>query len=115
MTEEKLAALLTRLHDRTMAGKLDWEETTRKNFYQVAFPEYAIRIGPDDHGDLVLRLYNKDNVLMEEVAANQLESHLRGIPALVMMQDLYTAAKRKALNTDKALDELIASLDEKEE
>lgn len=113
MTEEKLAKLLTRLHSRTMEGRVNWEATARKNFYQVAFPEYAIQVGPDDHGDLVLKLYNNDNVLLEEVDATQLQSHLEP-SAIVMMHELYRAAKRKALNTDKALDDLLSALEDDE-
>ena len=113
MTEEKLATLLMRLHGRTMDGKVNWEVTARRNFYQVAFPEYAIQVGPNEDGFLVLKLYNDDNILLEEVDARDLQSHLK-TNAHEMMHELYTAAKRKALNTDKALDDLLSSLEKED-
>src|SRR5689334_5127860 len=110
MTDEKLVALLRQLHKRTMEGKLDWEETTFRNFYQVAFPEYVVKIGPSQEGELVLRLFNKDNILMEEMSENQIHPGI--FDAATTMRELYKAAKRKALNTEKALDDLLAALEE---
>jgi hypothetical protein len=110
MTDEKLATLVSRLLERTTAGKLNWEETARSHFYQVAFPEYVVQIGPTDEGIPILQLRNKDNVLMEQVSARQLYQHLTD--AELQMQELYTAAMRKALNTDKALDDILSSLED---
>ena len=110
MTEEKLARLLERLHNRTMDGKVKWEATARKNVYQVAFPEYVIQVGPDDSGDIVLRLYNQDNILLEIVRVEAIQHYLQ-LNALEIMSELYTAARRTALNTDKAVDDLLSALE----
>jgi len=114
-TEQKLVALLQRLLEQTAEGEISWEETAARDFYQVAFPSYTVQIGEreEESGtlDFVLRIFNKDNQLMEEAGAGDLRSELDN--AYNQMRQLYTAARRKAMEVDEALDNILSSLGEK--
>jgi hypothetical protein len=61
----------------------------------------------------VLRLINADSLLMVEVSPHQLQKHAPD--AFIVMRELHTAAKRTALNTEKALDNILSLLGEDDE
>ena len=113
---EKMADLLHRLSNLTSQGKIKWEETARKGFYQYSFPSYTVQIGEDPDEDpnfrYVMRLINDNNVVMEQVTPSDLQPHLP--VAFDVMRELHIMAKREALGTEKALDDILLLLKETE-
>jgi len=112
---EKIADLIKQLNILTNEGKVKWEETAKRNFYQCSFPQYSVQIGefPDQLPELqfVFRLINMDNVVMEEASPSDLYPFMAD--AVVTMREMHTAARREALGTNKALDDILSSLKEK--
>lgn len=113
---EKLADLLNRLTVLTNQGKIKWEETAKRGFYQYSFPSYTVQIGEDPDEDpnfrYVLRVINNNNVVMEQVTPSDLQPHI--FNAFDVMRELHVNAKREALGTEKALDDILLLLKEKE-
>ena len=112
---EKLAALVNRLDVLTNEGKIKWEETARKGFYQYSFPSYTVQIGelPDEdpNSRYVFKLINEDNVVMEQVTPSDLIPYMPN--PFDIMRELHVSAKREALGTEQALDDILGLLKEK--
>ena len=122
MSLDKMVTLLTTLIQRTDNGEVGWEETAGNDTYQVAFPDYTVRVAREDienqYGDIVgenftLGIYSDKGKLIDQVDVNDLRNVLPDPHST--LKELYSSARRNALGADKALDEILSSLSEKGE
>jgi hypothetical protein len=113
---EKLAKLVDRLYERTEANAVQWGKADREVF-AASFPNYSVDLS-EAHNTwgspaFVLRIYNSDGDVVEWISSRTLASEL---PASdkdyeKIMEELYKLARRSALKSDQAVDELISVLE----
>lgn len=111
----KIVQLIEQLHTRTMDGKVRWEQTERKDVYQAAFPNYALRIatqGNVNNPDYVLTIYNEEGGIIEDVSDVDLQEDLDN--SLETMRGIYEAARREAMGIEKALNDLLTYMQQDE-
>lgn len=102
------AQIVDLLLQKNDLGKLDWQATELPNVYQVAFPNFGIRLGPRGD-DMVVKVYDGQANLVEEFTDVTVASEIDS--AYVKMKALHESARRVALGVDKALDGLISVLE----
>lgn len=111
MAISKTAQLVARLLYRTEEGEVKWEETETEGVYQVAFPEYSIRVysrsysNEDGNGEpyFGLAIFNDHGSLVEEVWDPTLDNEF----TYHVLRKLYEGARRKAMGVEQALDNLL--------
>lgn len=117
MSSEKMTTLVQRLSEKTKPGEIDWEETSEPNTFQVAFPDYVVKIRyeiyEDKWGDSVgenffVTILNDKGRVIDQVDIGGLASILH--EPNIILKELYAGARRKALGADKALDDILSKL-----
>lgn len=115
-TEEKILKLVQRLHTKTKDGEIVWEKTGGKDVYQVAFPNYTVKVFCRPNGgdptalDYIVSIVDEAGSVIERASDVDISSAFPQVKALLMMRELYTLARRQALGVDSALDSLLADL-----
>lgn len=114
MEYKKIAVLVQKLHEKTIANKLNWERTDVPNALQVSFTDYTIRLASQrvskDQVTYVIRIFDAGGNLVETADDDDLDEELPD--SFGTMEEMFEAARRKALGADKALDDIISQLDE---
>src|SRR5574337_1745514 len=122
MLEDKFVLLVKLLYDGTVKGNVQWEKTIKKGVYQTSFPESSIEISKMERDEFlmpsvlssvyyVLWIYNKDNVLIEEVTSGSLSLKLgEGQSAFAMMEEIYLRARRMAERVEDTVDAILEQL-----
>jgi hypothetical protein len=111
--------LIERLISLTAEGKIDWQETASEDDYQATVTQYVVIISRTtnrdnwDAWDYKIRVADRKGALIDEATDSDFEGDLKiaGHSAYKALTLLYDAARRSARNVDKALTELLASLD----
>lgn len=105
MTENpKFLELLERVRDSTRNGSLRWEPTTTKEAYSVDLGKavltlgYSVGYGPRSYFAM---LEDQSGTPLERLWESEDDAHFE------FLGDLYELARRKALNVDAFLDDLI--------
>jgi hypothetical protein len=115
MSETKTTVLIQRLHRRTADGTIAWEKAVDEAVFRATFGSTSVAILPEQTSDgwggyrdsTVLRIYNDEGVLIEEISSDNV-----GQRALSeMMQSTYELARRQAMGVDKILDSLLKELE----
>jgi len=112
MASDKMVELVKKLVQRTVEGKVPWEQTESDGVFQAAFPGYAVRIFSrleENRFDYVLCLFNEEGVKIEEVTDVDLRDKIPA--AFLIMKEMHDAARRKAMGVEEALDRILAELD----
>ena len=112
-TEEKLLILLKKLHENTVAGKLDWTITTQKDVFQAAFPSHTVRLsseGSEYEPDDVIHILDEAGNIIERTSDPELTMLFKDARPFDLMKNLYSLARRRALGVDSALDSLLGEL-----
>lgn len=116
MNGDKLARLVARLAEKTLAGEIAWEKTSKAGVFQSNFPEYVVRIlsresqdYPNDF-DYIVRIYDQAGDMVEEAEDRGL---VKGgwDEAYATMKNMYVAARKQAFGVDKAIDALLSELE----
>ena len=116
MAEQRLLDLVASLKGLTDKNKVDWQETPEEGVFQAAFPEYTIKIRQANdpyHYDnaIVVQIYNANGAQIESASDRELEQLAPNTQGLhEFMGDLFQAARRKALGTEKAVSDLLSYL-----
>lgn len=113
MRYEKIAKLVRKLHEKTIDGKLEWEQTDKRGVFQTSFPDYTIRISMqlEESGEYYyVSIYDSQGILVEQVNDVGLEGDIPD--SFKLMKEMYEFARRKALGVDKALDDILSQLEE---
>jgi hypothetical protein len=121
MAADKRTTLVNKLHHRTVAGNAGWERTIQDGVYQISFPGYTLRISKVFAGeeypetpDYVIEIHNMNDVLIDEFSDRDLAPVFEGGGAFATMEDIYIRARRIAEGVDKAIDDILSSLDDEQ-
>ena len=123
MSYQKLAVLAEKLYQKTVAGKIDWEQTASKNTYQAAFSNYTVLVFTQqsrenyDDVDYVISVFNEDGSKIEEfsdVDLSDMGAPLSGESYYQLMKETFEVARRHSLGTEKAINEILELLDDSE-
>ncbi|SPF42294.1 conserved hypothetical protein [Candidatus Sulfopaludibacter sp. SbA4] len=112
-----LTTLIERLLDLTTEGKIKWEETADENVFLASVSHNVVTIGrrrsPEDYDswDYEIQVSDRQGRLVDETSSSDTSVTAEGGNPYVDLARLFEAARRKALDTDKVLAELISSLD----
>jgi|HubBroStandDraft_6_1064221.scaffolds.fasta_scaffold2912755_1 hypothetical protein len=108
-TEEKTLQLVQRLYSKTKSGEMAWERTTGAGVYQVAFPNYTVKVSARG-SDYVITILDESGSVLESVSDVDLAKASKDTKAAYQwMSDLYES-RRQALGVDSALDSLLSEL-----
>jgi hypothetical protein len=118
MSRDKYGQLVDRLFAKTNSGLLDWRISASPRTFQVSFRNQSIllsaRLLPDSEdvvpefkntNEYSLSIVNDSGEIVDEIEEYELDVGHRTI-----LEDLYKAARRKALDVDKVLDDLLSAL-----
>lgn len=109
--DTKLAILITKLKEKTVSGKLQWEPTKRATEYSTKLPEARITIDVwvSNQGSNVadIGIYNPAGEKIETIAASMTGS----FSDYNTISSLHEIIRRKALKIDETVDSIIKSLD----
>jgi hypothetical protein len=110
LIDERVAALVARLADRTRAGRVRWELATadRDDSFTHAIPAGAVTIFSRDHDGrdpYVFTVRDADGRMVERVEVAK-ESQL-----YELVTDLYRRARHQALRTGAVIDALLTDLE----
>ena len=119
---KRLQALLERIGAMSRNDSVPWTETSAETAFQASVNQYTVTIekehlgqdwGEDVYG-YVFRIQDNEGKLLDEVRPRDFPEYTlfggRELPKDAL-RDLYDRARRKALQVDKQLDDLLASLD----
>lgn len=104
MNNTKILTLINKLHEKTEAGKLDWEASASSNKFLTTLSEYSVGIS-EEGDDFVLTIADSWGNLVERMSDPELKEEDSGI--FELMQSLYYLARRNARGADKAIDEIL--------
>ena len=117
MVDTKLVLLVKRLNRATVDGLIHWEKTIVEFVYHAAFGRYVIElfsrdnIAEADALDYVLRIYDEDGKVIEEVTDVDLAASFESEEAAYkVMRDTYFLARRSAEGVDEAIDSILKEL-----
>jgi hypothetical protein len=107
---QKLFKLVEMLYERTKSNAVQWQRADR-GVFTVSFPNYSIDISGDEWV-IVLRIYNSEGEIIETISSDELQ---QGVDTLnadygMKMRELHKLARRSALRSDEAIDDLISVL-----
>ena len=71
MSNSKMLTILHQIHDLTIGGKLEWEQTDKEEIYQISFIAHDIRIFMNMKStgtDFMLAIYNDNGILIDELS-----------------------------------------------
>lgn len=120
MTDATLRALISRLSDLTHRGKVSWEETPKKDTFQLPFRNFTVQLSvvpsktDRDEMDYRIRIMNQEGSVVEQATDVELEQNSDKPKHyyLRLMANLYEGARRNAMGADQAVRELLSELDE---
>jgi hypothetical protein len=109
--EPNVAKLVEKLHERTKSNEVQWQRADR-GVFTVSFPNYSIDVGGDEWV-IVLRIYNSEGEIIETVSSDEIsqESGSSNVDYGTKLRELHRLARRSALRSDEAIDELISLLE----
>lgn len=119
MSIEKIATIVNKLQLSTKKGSLQWEKTEKEAVYEVAFPNFTIRLSSQpteeevaDIGDVdyVISIYDSSGTSVESASDIDLKPVLD--QSYKILKEIYQSAKGYALGTEQTLDSIISTLDE---
>jgi len=119
MTIQKIGAIVVNLKKLTEKGKLEWEKTEKADVFQLAFPNFTIRISkrpsevePED--DYIISVIDSEGVEIESMSDVDLKS-IYTLPgeAYRMMKYIWESARGYALGVEQTLDIIIKELEKK--
>ncbi|MBX8608556.1 hypothetical protein K5D65_15280 [Pseudomonas cichorii] len=111
MSDSKIISILDKLIEKTTRGDTDWIVTEIKGVYQVSFPRYSVRLAFKSEGldeKYVVTIINGEGLVIDSFNTDDI---YRFYPdSYDKLSSLYSAARRKALGVDRALDELLEDM-----
>jgi hypothetical protein len=110
--DKKLVLVMNKIYARTKADVLDWEPSEDPNIFAVKFSDctFSIERVPATEKaqeNFYLKIANGDGLVIQE-----LDSYWASKNGFADTKDLFDRARRRAVDLDGALDDLIRELDE---
>ena len=119
MASEKHRKLVETLHRKTAAGKLDWREADlilESDVYQLDLAMNSLRISRSTNSDgddlIVISLLNGEAKVVESFSDEDIEPDTNDRVYFRLLRDLYEMAGRRAMGSDKILDDILTELDD---
>lgn len=114
---DKSMTFVTRICERTIAGKITWAKTPKPNMYQTTVGAYILRFSvtashQEEGEDLYkLAIYNQDNEVVDSYDDESLTAQ-GGAPGIYkVMKAAHEYARRVAMGVDNALDQILDNLE----
>jgi hypothetical protein len=107
---DRIAKLVERLHEKTKARAIAWGETPNESF-QASFAHYTVELSREG-ADVFLGIYNEEGRILESVSDEMIKTQPGLARQGIMLYDLYAMARRTALGSDEAIEDLISSLED---
>ena len=109
MAHANTVKLLEKLYANTKFDMIDWQDDPFYSGYSVNFTNGKCRVFFDDFDIAHFAIHNKEDEVIDEIKSDD-ESDQSAFD-LDNIVELYTMAKRKALNADQIIDQLIKEVD----
>jgi hypothetical protein len=111
---EKQIEFLVNLINRTKSGKISWETAPSPNSYFVSFANYTATIYVKQRSnsvteDYYIEIIDKFGAVVEKFSDVDLSAN-GVVDAEDQMRELLTRARRYALGSDAALDQILSEL-----
>lgn len=99
MVTDKDRSLLNFLTDQTRGGSLNWQPTAEENQFTVSIKgKYSVVMGDRGGGYTYLKLINENEQQLVEISSLDTD----------MVEPLYEFVRRKALDVDRAIDDILS-------
>ncbi len=109
MDKQKISKLIEKLLHRTKENKIEWKASLHiSKIYETTFDDYRILVSQGFSGDYFLKIVDNFGTILEEVNDTSMRDDNSSENDL---KELYNEAKRSALNANKAIDDILSSLD----
>ena len=113
-----LPKLIERLLQLSAKNKIDWEPTANENEFQAVVKQYLVTVGRNhnrdgwDAWDYSIHVADGNGTQLDEAVANAAHSTAE-VPSVSYgaLENLFDQARRRALNVEEALNDLLSSLD----
>jgi len=105
MINQKQMQLIQKLLEKTRKQEIHWKETETVEEFQISFPSSSVRISGSGE-KIVLGIFNEEGTIIDVIRENELFTQETNQSLI----ELLHLARRDALNADKILDKIIASL-----
>jgi hypothetical protein len=114
--------LVDGLFKRTKNGSLQWEEAVAPNAFQLPFKDHSLKLSEVENQDssapdYLLEIVNDEGRVIDSFTDVELGRYRKDIgfedDAYIyynIMKELYEMARRSALGSDRALNEILSSL-----
>ena len=114
-TDEKLMKLVARLNEKSKGGEVAWEPSAANESQFIAsFPGYSVAIqeagGGFDRVSYFFSILDGTGNKLESIEASENERWNHWPKVGQDLLTLYTEARRRALNVEQALDNLLKAL-----
>ncbi len=123
---DKLVELVHQIHNRTMEGKIPWEQTSDEEVLIAAFPNFTVQLresqlaADSQYFGVVysLAIHDERGKLVREVNPDNMETD-NGFPTYQLLHATFQRARRQAMGTDNgtdiAIDNVLRVLQEMEQ
>jgi len=121
---KKLAELAYKLHQMTIKGKVAWQETVAAGVYQASFSNYSLQISLESSEslqgakDIRISVFGDDGNEIESFIDEDINQWISDFgdfrSGYHMMHETYEIARRSALGTEQAIDQILLDLEDDE-
>jgi hypothetical protein len=113
---DQIDKLVEKLTELTVKDKVDWEETASLNTYLARVDKFVVTInkgGSEVYGGYSFQILDGTGRPIEGALAQYVaqEKSADSYANWQRLRDLYEIARRRALNSEKVITDLLASLD----
>jgi hypothetical protein len=123
MVESKIGMLISRLHTKTRASRVEWKETENPTAFQVSFSGYSVRIvledetgyvadGADPYPSYKLSIFNDQDCVVESVSDCDFTGDAEALDQLQVLRELYEGARHKAMGVEDAFNTIMSELED---
>ncbi len=106
MADKRLFEIVKLLLEQTEARKVQWEKSATKGAFLTSFAKYSVVMAGTSQMPHLF-LYDEDGDVVEDLA---LADTFTNGDVKEALERLYILARRRALGTDEALDDILKSL-----
>jgi hypothetical protein len=117
MVDERIALLVTKLHQNTLSRKISWAPTVDDNAFEATFPRYTVRISEREGRtsiQYVISILNDLGVSVDSFSDSELSARFADAPLDLgwygVLREIYEMARRQALGADQAIDDILGEL-----
>ena len=108
--DKKLITVMNKLYARTKADVVDWGADP--NIYAVKFADYSISIERVPEAENAPESFNFSIANSDGLVIQEVDNNLAKKNGFADMKDLFDRARRRAVDLNGALDDLLSELDE---